>query len=399
MKKLNESDFSNLTPRAQPYEVRVEVDLALRIFPNGSKTWVYIYFDQTVVQRETLGIYPEMPAEQAYLALEEARQATSKADAEQEEEEIIPPPTNGRAKKISAVAVSILATALVAPYLPFDMASIFNKTEPPLFPTTEAVTGSISSPTETLSETYSLPTPQLVVEANVSNNQAAQKIAAPTATPVTTLDESPTPTTTSVTTLDESPAPTTTSVTTLDESPTPTATPVTTLDESPAPTVTSVTALDESPIPTVSKPTIDPELVQQSNGLIKRAQFTSGIQAREPIDRIDHLLTDPNDKASIKQLYFFTEVAKLEGHTIYHQWRLNGEVVAEIPFEVKSNWRWRVFSSKKIVPSMRGDWQVNVVDEQGNILHSEHFSTRPVGDVVNTNASESEANKIALFQL
>ncbi len=382
MKKLNESDFSNLTPRAQPYEVRAEVDLALRIFPNGSKTWVYIYFDQTVVQRETLGIYPEMPAEQAYLALEEARQATSKADetvAEQEEKEIIKPPTSGRAKKISAVAVSILATALVAPYLPFDMDSIFNKTEPPLFPTTEAVTGSISSPTETLS----LPTPQLVVEANVSNNQATQKITAPMATPVTTLDDSPDPTVTSVTTLDESPDPTATSITTL--------------DESPAPTVTSITTLDESPPPTVSKSTIDPELVQQSNGLIKRAQFTSGIQAREPIDRIDHLLTDPNDKESIKQLYFFTEVAKLEGHTIYHQWRLNGEVVAEIPFEVKSNWRWRVFSSKKIVPSMRGDWQVNVVDDQGNILHSEHFSTRPVGDVVNTNASESEANKIALF--
>ncbi|MCF6283060.1 MAG: DUF2914 domain-containing protein [Candidatus Polarisedimenticolaceae bacterium] len=118
---------------------------------------------------------------------------------------------------------------------------------------------------------------------------------------------------------------------------------------------------------------------------------TSAIQDRGPVDQIDLLFTNPNDSDTAQQLYFFTEVAKLEGRIIYHRWQLNGEVMAEIPFEVKSNWRWRVFSSKKILSSMLGEWQVSVVDDLGNVLHSESFSVQPTDDEVKISESELEA--------
>lgn len=107
---------------------------------------------------------------------------------------------------------------------------------------------------------------------------------------------------------------------------------------------------------------------------VSRSAFTTGIENREPVDKITKLSNDHT------KIYFFTEISDMYGHSITHRWELAGEVKAEVTFNVGGD-RWRVWSSKTLDPSWVGDWQVSVVDEGGNVLAQEGFSYVAAGDM------------------
>ncbi len=94
---------------------------------------------------------------------------------------------------------------------------------------------------------------------------------------------------------------------------------------------------------------------------VARAQFTSGISDREPVDRLDPI---PGDRSEVT---FFTELRDLGGRTVTHRWIHGGETHAEVPFRVGAP-RWRVWSSKQLLPDWHGEWTVEVVDEDGSVL-------------------------------
>lgn len=106
-------------------------------------------------------------------------------------------------------------------------------------------------------------------------------------------------------------------------------------------------------------------------GSVVRALFTSGVVDREPTDRLDELGSDAS------QIFYFTELHELAGHTVVHRWEHGGEVKAEVPFTIGGP-RWRVFSSKKLDPSWLGEWTVTVLDEDGRTLHEDRFVYRAV---------------------
>ena len=108
---------------------------------------------------------------------------------------------------------------------------------------------------------------------------------------------------------------------------------------------------------------------------VARSVFTTAIDNREPVDRVGQL---SNDNAAIN---FFTEIRGMEGHAITHRWEKDGEVKAEVTFNVGGN-RWRVWSSKNLDPSWLGNWQVSVVDEGGNLLAQESFAYIPAEEDV-----------------
>jgi hypothetical protein len=101
-------------------------------------------------------------------------------------------------------------------------------------------------------------------------------------------------------------------------------------------------------------------------GEVARSAFTSGIVDREPVDQITALENDAT------RIYYFTELSGLDGQTVVHRWEYDGEVKAEVPFEVGSA-RWRVSSSKNLDPEWLGEWTVSVVDGNDNTLSVEHF--------------------------
>lgn len=98
-----------------------------------------------------------------------------------------------------------------------------------------------------------------------------------------------------------------------------------------------------------------------ASGWVARATLTSAVQDHEPIDNVSSL---SNDKTT---LYYFTEVRDMAGETIKHRWEHNGEVMAEVTFEIGGP-RWRIYSSKTLVPSWLGDWKVSLIDAAGNPL-------------------------------
>lgn len=94
---------------------------------------------------------------------------------------------------------------------------------------------------------------------------------------------------------------------------------------------------------------------------VTRAQFTSAIDNREPVDDISEFNIDSG------KVYFFSELRGLEGQTITHRWEYQGQVMAEVNFNVGGP-RWRVNSSKNLMPAWTGEWQVVIVNQAGEVL-------------------------------
>jgi len=96
---------------------------------------------------------------------------------------------------------------------------------------------------------------------------------------------------------------------------------------------------------------------------VARAQFSSGIENREPVDGLTYAL-------NVNPVFFFTELQGFEGQAVVHRWLFNDNLMAEVTFNVGGP-RWRVYSSKQIQPEWDGNWKVEVVDEAGVIVSSE----------------------------
>lgn len=105
----------------------------------------------------------------------------------------------------------------------------------------------------------------------------------------------------------------------------------------------------------------------ESNATVARAQFTSAIENREPVDKVSNLLNDKN------RVYFFSEIKDAPNQKITHRWEYNGKVMSEMNFDVGGE-RWRVFSSKTLDPSWTGEWKVSVLDEAGSTLGASTFT-------------------------
>ena len=102
-------------------------------------------------------------------------------------------------------------------------------------------------------------------------------------------------------------------------------------------------------------------------GEVSRAMFTIGVDNREPV-----LMVDSIASSSYTSISFFTELNDLSGHNVTHQWTHNDQVMFEKTFEVKDS-RWRVWTSKTLIPSWTGTWTVNVLDDDRTLLASNSF--------------------------
>ena len=101
-------------------------------------------------------------------------------------------------------------------------------------------------------------------------------------------------------------------------------------------------------------------------GSVSRAQFTTDVVDREPVDLVDTLSTDST------QIKYFSELTELQGQTVTHQWVYNDEVMFEKSFEVGGP-RWRVWTSKSLQPGWAGVWTVHVLDGARNKILTQTF--------------------------
>ena len=118
-------------------------------------------------------------------------------------------------------------------------------------------------------------------------------------------------------------------------------------------------------------------------GTVAREAITTDVENHEPVDQLSSVTTDTS------KVYFFTELRDMEGQTVTHRWEYNGKVMAEVPFEIGGP-RWRVYSSKNLLPGWTGDWRVSVVASNGTTLDSDTFTYTPAPE---PSAAPSEMSK------
>ncbi len=104
----------------------------------------------------------------------------------------------------------------------------------------------------------------------------------------------------------------------------------------------------------------------KSESRVARAQFTTAIENREPVDQV--VVASP----PLEEVFFFTDLRHMEGETVTHSWRYRGALVQQVNFEVGGP-RWRVFSKRSLKPDEFGEWSVTVTDGSGWPLYTELF--------------------------
>lgn len=106
-----------------------------------------------------------------------------------------------------------------------------------------------------------------------------------------------------------------------------------------------------------------------AEGTVARAQFASEVLDREPIDELADVIKV--EYGEIQRVYFYTDLRDMQGSQVIHLWKLDGEVQAEVPFDIGGD-RWRVWSSKRLMPGFDGTWSVDIVKD-GIVLESRSF--------------------------
>ena len=97
------------------------------------------------------------------------------------------------------------------------------------------------------------------------------------------------------------------------------------------------------------------------------AQFTTAVENREPVDQVTFVSND------VRKIFFYSDLREMAGQTVTHRWIYDGEIVSQVPFEVRGP-RWRVWSSKELFEDWIGDWTVEIVGGNGEVIAAETFT-------------------------
>ncbi|RBP83224.1 DUF2914 domain-containing protein [Marinomonas rhizomae] len=106
-----------------------------------------------------------------------------------------------------------------------------------------------------------------------------------------------------------------------------------------------------------------------AEGTVARAQFSTDVVDREPVDDIGS--TVKVEYGEIQRVYFFTDLRDMSGSQVVHRWKLDGEDQADVGFDIGGD-RWRVWSSKRLMPGFDGKWSVEVVQD-GQVVETRTF--------------------------
>ncbi len=97
------------------------------------------------------------------------------------------------------------------------------------------------------------------------------------------------------------------------------------------------------------------------------AQICEDIVEREPVSSSDIFTGE------ILKLYCYSKIESSVETEIRHIWSFNNNVVAETPLRIGVSAGWRTNSSKNIPPTDKGNWKVEIVDTNNNVLKTLQF--------------------------
>jgi hypothetical protein len=115
--------------------------------------------------------------------------------------------------------------------------------------------------------------------------------------------------------------------------------------------------------------------VQGSFGVIASAVAT-GLDKRTPVGISDQFTTDTD------KIWAFIKVKNRDEPTMVTMiWKKAGKKVWSYDLRVGKSYGWRTWSRKSVTERDLGKWSVEVLDADGQLLHTMHFSIVAAGNV------------------
>ena len=100
---------------------------------------------------------------------------------------------------------------------------------------------------------------------------------------------------------------------------------------------------------------------------LAEAAVCLSVEERAPVG------ADDTFPAGTERLFCFTDVRGAEGETIVHVWIHEGTTRARVELDIGAD-RWRTWSSKRLLPSWTGSWEVKVMTAAGAVLETLAFT-------------------------
>lgn len=123
----------------------------------------------------------------------------------------------------------------------------------------------------------------------------------------------------------------------------------------------------------VQQTLLKPTETQYLNKHIIAAQLARGVENLTPFG--DVYLPFLVNKLNAEGLFFYTQVKNMRGHTVFHEWLKQGKLIYKHKFNIRRN-IGKIYTSKLFSYRAHGQWQVRIVNEQGEVLHKIDFSVQ-----------------------
>lgn len=115
-----------------------------------------------------------------------------------------------------------------------------------------------------------------------------------------------------------------------------------------------------------------PPLLAQ-NYTVEDLEFGTSVENREIVG------ADSTFTGTVGQVYCLTRITGMQQESnVTHVWYYNGEEMARVELPVRGT-NWRTWSSKSILPGWTGEWSVDIVGPDGDILSSGMFTVTESG--------------------
>ncbi len=325
MQEFAEQYIDELKAKDDRYDTRLGDDFFVCTFPNGVKTWIFVYEVDGYKRRRTLGIYPDMPLAEAREVLFEARKL------QKVEEQLLQDALSRQGD--TGVRVQAAQTS--------DDSAAGKGSKRRRLMDTNLFSGLAAGTLLTLSAVfaYTRLAPDPAATVNTARTQPATAPGAPTAAPA--------------------------------------AVPVETLaNTAVAPSTATQTPVNPTPAPEPAAtgsqmPESVRKLEQALAGTVARELLTSGVRNDNPIDELrDQVLVEATGE---REIFYFTEVRGMPGQTLTHRWTRNNELVASFELHCDDRWRMPLYSSTPIDSEDIGNWQVELLDASARTLEKHSF--------------------------
>lgn len=112
-------------------------------------------------------------------------------------------------------------------------------------------------------------------------------------------------------------------------------------------------------------------LAQESDGLtVEDIRICTSVEDRQPIG------ADTSFDRDVGKLSCFTKLSgDQDSATIYHVWYYNDKEMAKVELSIRAK-IWRTWSNKNILDTWTGNWRVDVLSSDGEVLGSMEFTIR-----------------------